>query len=55
MIGNSPSEDMIAGELGIHTFLVIDYLEEVGSKDITEFRRGSLVEQESYLFSMPCL
>ena len=53
MVGNSPAEDMIASELGIHTFLVTDYLENEAGKDITEFKRGSLVELEQSLFSMP--
>jgi len=53
MVGNSPGEDMIASELGMHTFLVIDYLENETGKEITEFRRGTLVEMESHLLSMP--
>jgi FMN phosphatase YigB (HAD superfamily) len=46
MAGNSPVEDMVAGELGLETFLVTDCLENETGADITVFRRGTLEEFE---------
>ena len=53
MVGNNPVEDMVAGELGIETFLVTDYLEDEASVDVSVFRHGTLDELESALMSMP--
>ena len=53
MVGNNVNEDMCAGELGIKTFLVTDYLENEYGADIDEFQRGSLEELETYLLSYP--
>jgi len=51
MIGNSPAEDMCAGDLGIKTFLVTGYLESAGDVDISIYRHGSPEELETYLMS----
>ena len=53
MVGNNPAEDMIAGELGMETFLVTDCVENESDIDITMFRRGSLEELEGFLLSLP--
>jgi len=53
MAGNSASEDMSAGALGIETFLVTDYLENESGADIAAFRHGSLAELEAYMMSLP--
>ena len=51
MAGNTPAEDMSAGELGAETFLVTDYLENATGADITKYKRGTLAELETYLLS----
>ena len=51
--GNNPAEDMCAGALGAHTYLVTDCLENEIGMDITAFRQGSLAELETYLLSLP--
>jgi len=53
MAGNSPVEDMSAGELGAQTFLVTDCLENEAGADITAIKRGTLAELEDYLMAMP--
>ena len=53
MAGNNPVEDMIAGTLGIETFLVTDCLENEGGTDVSAFRQGTLAELEAYLMSLP--
>ena len=53
MAGNSPSEDMISGTLGMETFLVTDCLENETGMDIKPFRKGTLAELETYLTSLP--
>jgi len=53
MIGNSPTEDMCAGALGMETFLVTDYLENEPGEDISAFRCGTLAGLEAYLNSLP--
>ena len=55
MAGNNADEDMVAGVLGIETFLVTDYLENESGADISAFRNGSLAELETYLMSLPDL
>ena len=55
MVGNTPHEDMIAGKLGMQTFLVMDSLEYEGDSNVTDYRRGSLKDLESFLLSMPDL
>lgn len=52
MVGNNTREDMIAGTLGIETFLVTDYLENEIKTDIAAFRHGTLAELEAYLTSV---
>ncbi|MFW5889128.1 MAG: HAD family hydrolase [Bacillota bacterium] len=42
MIGNDASEDMIASELGIKTYLVTDCLKNNSSVDINKYNHGSL-------------
>jgi len=52
MAGNSVSEDMCAGALGIETFLVTDYLENESGAGISLYRHGSLADCEAYLTSL---
>ena len=44
MVGNDATEDMVAGELGISTFLLTDYLINRDGVDITRFERGGYPE-----------
>ena len=53
MVGNNPAEDMIAGELGMKTFLVTNCLENEMNLDISNFQHGSIEELETYLSSLP--
>ena len=53
MVGNNPAEDMIAGEIGMDTFLVTDYLENETGMDISEYRYGTLDELERVLMALP--
>ena len=53
MVGNTPAEDMAAGELGAETFLVTDCLENEAGMDITMYKCGTLSELEAYLMSLP--
>jgi hypothetical protein len=46
---------MCAGELGVETYLVTDYLENEPNMDIEGFRHGSLAELEAYLGALPNL
>ena len=55
MIGNCPADDMCAGELGMETFLVTDFMENEADLDISLFRRGTIEELETYLLSFPAL
>jgi len=55
MAGNSPAEDMCAGELGIETFLVTDCLENETGTAISRFRNGSLRDLETLLSAFPDL
>jgi len=53
MIGNNPVEDMCAAELGMETFLVIDFIENENNVDISQFRHGSIEDLEVYLMAFP--
>ena len=53
MAGNSPTEDMCVGALGVETFLVTDCLENETGADIAVYRHGSLCELETLLMSLP--
>ena len=55
MVGNNPTEDMCAGELGSETYLVNDFIENEAGLDIAKFRQGTLEELEVYLMSLPDL
>ncbi len=44
MVGNDATEDMVAGELGIGTFLLTDHLINRREVDITRFERGGYPE-----------
>lgn len=44
MIGNNPSDDMSALQVGLSGYLVTDYLENEYHMDITPFRRGTFDE-----------
>ena len=52
MVGNNPAEDMIAGKLGMQTYLVTDCLENEAGADISSYRHGSLAQLETALFSL---
>lgn len=49
MVGNDVSEDMVAGELGIHTFLLTDCLINKDGVDISRFPNGSFYQLMEYL------
>jgi len=49
MAGNSPSEDMCAGALGMEVYLLTDCLENETGLDIAQFHNGTLAEFEAYL------
>ena len=49
MVGNDVQEDMIAGSLGIDTFLLTDCLINSKEKDISVYRRGSFGELSEYI------
>lgn len=49
MIGNNTNEDMIAGTLGIATYLVTDCIENEAGADISRFTHGTLAQLEGYL------
>jgi len=53
MVGNNTHEDMTAGDLGIGTFLVTDYLENEADKEISDFPQGTLADLAGYLGSFP--
>jgi len=55
MIGNNPTEDMCAGQLGAETFLVTDFMENDANIDITVFQNGTIEDLEAYLMSLPAL
>jgi len=55
MVGNNPAEDMCASKLGIDVFLVTDFMENESDIDITQFRRGTIEDLESYLMALPSL
>lgn len=48
MAGNSPLEDMCAGELGAETFLVNECIDNESGIDISGFRSGTLADLEAY-------
>ncbi len=49
MVGNSVSEDMSAGELGMDVFLLTDCLINEQEKDISGYARGGFKELQAYL------
>ena len=53
MVGNSLTEDMCAGSLGLATFLVTDYMENETGADVNAYRHGTLAELERSLLSLP--
>ena len=55
MVGNCPAEDMCAGELGMETFLVTDFMENEAGLDISVFNRGTIEDLEAYFMSLPVL
>lgn len=54
MVGNDEKEDMIAGELGIITYLVIDCLIPESNKTATPNYRGTFSQMDMTLRSMLC-
>ena len=50
MVGNSPSEDMAAKNLGLEVYLITDFIE--GEGDHTLFPHGSFAEFASYVEQM---
>lgn len=55
MIGNNIAEDMIAGEIGISTYLVRDYLENPKNLDPNAFAGGSFSDLAAMLAALPSL
>ena len=55
MVGNNTTEDMIAGQLGIETFLVCGCLENEAGVDIALYNHGTLAELEAHLALLPSL
>ncbi|MCL2678659.1 MAG: HAD family hydrolase [Clostridiales bacterium] len=53
MVGNNAREDMSAGELGIATFLLTDFLENEDKLDVSAFRQGCAAGLEAYIASLP--
>lgn len=49
MVGNDVGEDMVAGELGLDTFLVPRNLLNRNGADISKYKSGSLLELVEYL------
>lgn len=49
MVGNDATEDMVAAEAGLHTFLLNDHMINSEGRDITAFRRGSYPELLQYI------
>ncbi len=52
MVGNNVEEDMIAGDLGMDTFLCPAYLINRQEKDISPYRQGTLQELTNYIRSL---
>ena len=52
MVGNDVGEDMIAGRLGMKTFLLTDCLINRAGEDITQMPRGSFEELDAYIRSL---
>ena len=55
MVGNNPVEDMVVRELGMQVFLLTDFIEGDSDIDVSDFRRGSIIDMEQYLHSLPNL
>lgn len=49
MIGNDMDEDMVAGELGMGTFLVTDHLINRNNLDISVYQKGTLGHLKTYI------
>ena len=49
MVGNDVSEDMIARELGIRTFLLTDYIINKKNQDINQYPHGSFPELMNFI------
>ena len=52
MVGNDVGEDMIAGKLGMKTFLLTDCLINKTAEDITQYPNGSFPELLHYIRSL---
>ena len=52
MVGNDVGEDMIAGTLGMKTFLLTDCLINKAAEDITQYPNGSFPELLHYIRSL---
>ena len=52
MVGNDVGEDMIAGTLGMKTFLLTDCLINKAAEDITQYPHGSFPELLHYIRSL---
>lgn len=55
MIGNSVSEDMIASQLGMQTYLVTGYVENPHGEPTEGFAQGTLADFLHYAQAMPTL
>lgn len=52
MVGNDVGEDMVAGRLGMKTFLLTDFLINRVGEDIEKYPHGSFEALESYIDSL---
>ena len=52
MVGNDVGEDMVAGKLGMKTFLLTDCLINKDAEDITQYPNGSFPELLHYIRSL---
>ena len=55
MVGNNPVDDMAALDAGLSGYLVTDFLENPEGKPIDNYPRGTFVELEAYLDSLPAI
>ena len=51
MVGNDAKEDLVAGEAGLHTFLLTDCMINSENKDITDYSKGGFPELRKYINS----
>ena len=55
MVGNNPSDDMSAAQLGLDVFLVTDHLENEANLPTDRYPQGSLTDVLSWARELPAL